>query len=343
MQRKILLINLGGPRTSDEIEKFLLDLFRDPLVFDLPLPENFRYKLGSFIAKKRAPKVRKVYEMLHFGGGSPLVQETEKQAKALVDSLKSSTLEEWEGRVAMTCGFPDLREFSRDELSPSSSNVILPLFPHYSRSTTLSTAKIIESITGKSPLNKKGWINPFSHRNKYVLACKQIIKDYFEGKLQTEFLSPDRDLSLPVENWKTITLLFSAHGIPMRLIQKGDTYKRDIEEHANRILFQLRQEGFLGEVFLSFQSRVGPAKWTEPSTIDTLKNLGSKGHKRVAVVPISFVSDHLETLIEIGEELKELALKNGVKEYYRIPAFGIYPPFIEFLKELILENIKEGE
>lgn len=358
---KVLLINLGGPRTINEIERFLTDLFTDPLVFDLPLPEFIRIRLARFIAKKRAPKVAKVYASMGFGGGSPLFSETEKQAKALESYLKKSTGQNWEVNIAMACGFPALKELPAKELIASEENIILPLFPHYSRSTTMSVAKIIENVTGECPanstngscgnqcgyknkgricpLNRKGFIAPF-HRNSFFLeATRDLILDYFNGKLNPEdflHLEPING----IENWQNISLLFSAHGIPERLIAKGDIYRKEIEENVKNLTELLRQKGFNGNIFLSFQSKVGPAKWTEPNTIDMLEELGRNGFKKVAVFPISFISDHLETLEEIGQQLKEVALKNGIEYYYRIPAHGVYSKFIESLGKLIIQETK---
>lgn len=339
-KKSVLLINLGGPRKAEEIEKFLLDLFGDPLVFDLPLPEFLRYRLARLIAKKRAPKVAKTYESLGYGGGSPLFAETEKQANALQKELVTRTGHKWSVAIAMTCGYPDLRELSRQELTPSPDTIILPLFPHFSRSTTLSAATIIETIIGQNPMNQPGWIPPFYHKESYLTACQDLILDYFQGQLQqSDFikLSPVDG----IEDWQNLTLLYSAHGIPMRLIKKGDSYQKEIIDHSRLLTERLRENGFRGQTYVSYQSKVGPAKWTSPSTIEMLQKLGRDGHKRIAVFPISFVSDHLETLEEIGEELKEIALESGVGEYYRIPAFGIYTKFIQTLADLVLGQAGE--
>ena len=356
---KVTLINLGGPRKTEEIEQFLLDLFCDPLVFDLPIPEFLRIRLARFIAKKRAPKVAHTYASMGFGGGSPLVEETEKQAKALEKTLQTKTGKNWKVQIAMACGYPHLRELPKEDLIASKDNIILPLFPHFSRSTTMSIAKLIESLTGQCPanrqegscgehcgtkkkgqicpLNKTGFIAPFHTHPKFLEASRNLILDYFKGKLKSdEFLHLDTKSEIP--DWENLTLLYSAHGIPIRLIEKGDIYRKEIEENVKNLNELLYKSGFKGKTFLSFQSRVGPSKWTEPNTINMLEQLGKEGHTRIAVFPISFVSDHLETLEEIGDQLKEIAILNGVKDYYRIPAHGIYPEFIEALATLVLNQ-----
>ncbi|MEM7179538.1 MAG: ferrochelatase [Spirochaetota bacterium] len=338
-EKKVLLINLGGPRDASEIPKFLDDLFSDPLVFDLPLPEFLRIRLAKFIAKKRAPKVAETYASLNYGGGSPLVDETKKQANALAEELTRRSGDTWQGKIAMACGYPDLRELPAEDLQPSKDNVIVPLFPHYSRSTTLSVAALIQKNTGESPMDKVGWVGPFYYEGSYIEACEGIIMDYFRGTLKKEDVAAFEPTN-GIEDWQNLTIVYSAHGIPLRLIEKGDTYQKEILAHSQILSERLRNKGFLGETYVSYQSKVGPAKWTTPSTIEMLQRLGKDGHKRIAVFPISFVSDHLETLEEIGEELQEIAKENGVKEYYRIPAFGVYPKFIRSLANLVLQESK---
>ncbi|UOG36195.1 ferrochelatase [Leptospira noguchii] len=337
MKNRILFINLGGPQNKFEIEKFLIDLFEDPFVFDLPLPEWIRKPLGRWIAKRRAPKIAKIYESMGFGGGSPLVSETNKQAVAIAQTLKKITGKTWESSITMTCGHPNIRDMSAEFLIPSKKNIIFPLYPHFSRSTVLSTAKLIEQIIGFCPVGAEGWVIPFHSSQIYLESIRDLILDFFQGRLnRKEFLHSDSFLK--VSNWKTIDLVFSAHGIPIRLIQKGDCYKEEIDSNVKNLKKLLYEKGFLGECHISFQSRVGPSKWTEPNTIQMLEELGKKGVKRVAVYPISFVSDHLETLEEIGEQLKKVAHQNGILEYYRIPAPGIYPKFIEAMAKIALES-----
>ncbi|MDI7188989.1 ferrochelatase [Leptospira santarosai] len=339
LKNRILLINLGGPRDTSEIEKFLIDLFEDPLVFDLPLPELIRKPLGKWIAKKRAPKVAKTYESMGFGGGSPLVSETFKQATAIAETLVRITGENWEGDVTMTCGYPDIRKLNKDLLIPTKQNILLPLYPHFSRSTVLSTAKLVEQTTKFCPVSREGWVAPFHSSIAYSESIRDLILDFFQNKLNRKnFLHSDSFQG--VQNWETIDLIFSAHGIPIRLIEKGDRYKEEITSNVENLKRLLYEKGFRGECHTSFQSRVGPSKWTEPNTITTLEKLGKSGVKRVAVYPISFVNDHLETLEEIGEQLKKIAHKNGIVEYHRIPAPGIYPKFIEAMAKIGLESVQ---
>ncbi|PJZ85523.1 ferrochelatase [Leptospira harrisiae] len=331
-KKTLILVNLGGPRTTDEIEVFLTDLFTDPFVFDLPLPEFLRLSLARFIAKKRTPKVKRTYESMGFGGGSPLVSETEKQAKVLEKILNEKTTIDWTVKVAMTCGFPHIRnpEFEK----PSSNTIYLPLYPQYSRSTVLSTLNHLEKKFHECPVGSGGYVPTFADDPKYHQISARFILDFFSGNLQeTDYLHFPKQKQ--TADWRNLDIVFSAHGVPMRLIQKGDRYMQEIESSVLGITEELRSHGFVGKSHISYQSKVGPAKWTTPSSINMIETLGKEG-KSIAVFPISFVSDHLETLEEIGEQFKEIALESGAKSFIRIPAFGIYPPFMEYLAERVL-------
>ena len=332
---------MGGPRNSSEIERFLVDLLTDPYVFDIPLPEFLRFRLAKFIAEKRVSRVKDTYKSMGFeGGGSPLVKETEKQAASIEKVLNTHSKNEWTVKVTMACGYPNLRDLSEEDLTPTKINFHLPLYPHYSRSTILSTRKLIEKKIGFDPVNSVGWIDKFYQDKDYLHASADLIEDFLEGNL-----SKDDFLHLNVqkiEHWKTeVTLVYSAHGIPIRLIKKGDTYRTEVEHNVHLLSEIMKQKGFKGQSYLSFQSRLGPAKWTEPNTIDMLKMLGKKKVKSVAIIPISFVSDHLETLEEIGEELKEIALESGIENYYRVPAPSCYPKFINALAGIVLREEKK--
>lgn len=330
-KKTLVLVNLGGPRSTEEIEVFLTDLFTDPFVFDLPLPEFLRLPLARFIAKKRTPKVKKIYESMGFGGGSPLVSETEKQAFALEGILNKKTDEDWKVKVAMTCGFPHIREPEFEK--PSADTIYLPLYPQYSRSTVLSTLSHLERKFHECPVGSGGYIPSFASDSKFHKITAQFIFEFFTGSLKPEdFLHFPKEK--PGSDWKELDLVFSAHGVPMRLIHKGDRYMQEIESSVEGITEELRLLGFRGKTHISYQSKVGPAKWTTPSSISMMESLGKEG-KEIAVYPISFVSDHLETLEEIGEQFKDLALESGAKSFTRIPAFGTYLPFMEYLAEKV--------
>lgn len=343
LKNRLLLLNLGGPRSTEEIPKFLKDLFEDPLVFDLPLPEFLRIRLARKIAESRAKKVAETYASMGFGGGSPLVEETEKQAEELRKLLEESG-ERWEVKTAMCCGYPDLRELPKEWTDPNLGVVILPLFPHFSRSTVLSTAMLMEKSLGFCPASSRGWVRPFSDRQEYLYSIRDLILDFFNGSLRKNgFLHYE---PAPIPDWQNLDLVFSAHGIPLRLIRKGDVYTEEVEKNVEALAQLLREKGFQGKIHLSYQSRVGPSKWTSPNTLDKIKELGETGTKRVAIYPISFVSDHLETLEEIGVQIRDHAYSYGIRDYYRIPAPGCYPTFLEALAKFVFEarhSLSQGD
>lgn len=333
-EKTLVLVNLGGPRTPAEIEVFLKDLFSDPFVFDLPLPEFLRIRLARFIAKKRAPKVQTAYASMGFGGGSPLVEETEKQALALEKILNNDSRVQWKVLVAMACAYPNIRDpkFTK----PGPDTIYLPLYPQFSRSTVLSTLSILESKFSECPVGSGGYVPHFGLEPKFHQISSQFISDFF-----TNQLFPEQYLHFPDDkpncDWKDIDLVFSAHGIPMRLVKKGDRYMEEVELSVKGITNELRKYGYRGNIHISYQSKVGPAKWTEPSTIQKITELAIQG-KHIAVYPISFVSDHLETLEEIGEQFKELTWEKGGKSFVRIPTLSVYPEFIQFLADKVKQT-----
>ena len=193
----------------------------------------------------------------------------------------------------------------------------------------------MEKQLGYCPASDPHWVRPFSDRKEYLESIRDLILDFFQGKLsEKDFLHINQE---PIPDWQNLDIVFSAHGIPLRLIKKGDVYTKEIEENVNSLTSLLREKGYKGQIHLSYQSRVGPNNWTTPNTLDKIQELGQKGTKRIAVYPISFISDHLETLEEIGVQIRDHALQNGISEYYRIPAPGTYPAFLEELAKFVFE------
>ncbi|MCB1172156.1 MAG: ferrochelatase [Leptospiraceae bacterium] len=340
---KVRLINLGGPRHAAEVEPFLVDLLTDPLMVDMPLPFFIQKPLMSYVARKRAIKVAHKYESMGFGGGSPIVAETERQARSLQERLSSLAPQvNWEIVVSMTCGSPNVRDLSPVDLIPAQNNIILPLYPQFSRSTTMSFGRIAAQVSGQCPLSRAGCIAPFYNDQRYHQAIADLILEHWQRGLDPQYFI-QLDASRSSVDWRRNTLLFSAHGIPMRLIHKGDQYQKQIEANAQAITKILRKQGFSGEMHISYQSRLGRGKWTSPSTIAKLTELGQADHQNVSVYPISFVSDHLETLEEIETELRAVALTAGISNFQRLPAPGTWPPFIEFLAQLVLAHSQDAQ
>jgi len=313
MARKvaIVLFNLGGPDKPDDVQPFLRNLFRDPAIIGAPGP--IREALAWFISKTRAPSARKNYELM--GGGSPLLPESGKQAQALIDRLQAEkTGDEYKTFIAMRYWHPFVSEavhavknWDADEV------VLLPLYPQYSTSTTGS------SLTGWQHAGGGGAriVCCYPEHPDFIKAHAGLIRDKW-----TNSGAPDNT-----------RLLFSAHGLPERTVKQGDPYQWQIEQTATAIARELPE---LPDWQICYQSRVGPLKWIGPSTEEAIEHSARDG-KSILLTPIAFVSEHIETLVELDEEYGELASKNGIKTYLRVPALGVQDGYIETLARLTLE------
>ena len=317
----IVLFQLGGPDSLDTVEPFLRNLFLDPDIIPLG-PFNFiRGPLARYIAKKRSVPVAQRYGMI--GRRSPIGILTERQRTKLVAALQPyidpvavTAMRYWkpltEDAVAA------LKKAGRlDEL------VLLPLYPHYSYATTLSSLKEWRRVYGepKDDLPEHS-VDHFYDHPLYIQALTTNI-----GKILRQFPDSSR-----------IPLIFSAHGLPMSLVEKGDPYPRHVAETVRLVCEQgaTRFANWPRTHILCFQSKVGPAKWLEPSFLGTLERLGHEGVKEALVVPISFVTEHIETLHEINIDGRIDAKKWGIERFRMMPAVGDSPLFIGALKDLVL-------
>ena len=312
----VLLINLGGPDSLDAVEPFLYNLFSDP---DIMGYNRFILKpLARYISRKRTPQVREFYKLI--GGRSPILELTSQQADALKRQLSNAG--RYEVFVAMRYWRPMIEDVVKEMISlPLERVIVLPLYPHYSVTTTGSSLNEFNRIwrrIGTSEIEvsvvKEWYSNPL-----YISAMSEMIQKAMESNGL---------------NFKNCHIVFSAHGLPVKFIEKGDPYARHIEETVTLISDHLGSEG---NYHLCYQSRVGPLKWLGPYTEEMLKELGDKGVTNVLLVPISFVSDHLETLYEMDILYKEAALRHGIKHYYRAPALNNSPLLIEALKDLVVK------
>jgi ferrochelatase len=321
----IVLFQLGGPDSLDNVEPFLRNLFLDPDIIPLG-PLNFiRGPLARYIARKRCVPVKARYAMI--GKRSPIGILTERQRVRLVqavepyiDPVAVTAMRYWkpltEDAVAA------LKKTGRmDEL------VLLPLYPHYSYATTLSSLKEWRRVYGEpQDALPERTIESFHDHPLYIEALVRNI-----GKCLRQFVDASR-----------IHLIFSAHGIPMSLVEKGDPYPNHIKETFRLVneLGSQRYPNWPKTRMLCFQSKVGPAKWLEPSFVETLHKLGHEGVKEAMVVPISFVTEHIETLHEINIDGRADALKAGMERYRMMPAVGDSPAFIGALKDLVLRAVE---
>jgi len=321
----IVLFQLGGPDSLETVEPFLRNLFLDPDIIPLG-PLNFiRGPLARYIAKKRCVPVAQRYRMI--GRRSPIGILTERQRRKLVAALQPyldpvavTAMRYW--RPLTEEAVAAIRADNRlDEL------VLLPLYPHYSYATTLSSLKEWRRVYGE-PVDTlpERTIEYFYDHPLYIEALVKNI-----GKILRQF--PDSSRA---------HLIFSAHGLPMSLVEKGDPYPRHVEETVRLVNEQGAREypNWPRTHILCFQSKVGPAKWLEPSLLDTLERLGHEGIKEALVAPISFVTEHIETLHEINIEGRADAKEWGIERFRMMPAVGDSPLFIAALKDLVLRAVE---
>ena len=319
MKKAIVLFNLGGPDSLENVEPFLFNLFNDPAI--LNLPKFIRYPLAKLISKRRAPIARKIYQEI--GGSSPILKLTMDQADSLQNLLNTKQNNtEYKVFVTMRCWHPraskttqDVKKFNPNEI------ILLPLYPQYSAATS-----------GSSLLE---WKETASKNNLDVIT--KTICCYPEDK---KFIKAHSKLIIEkVKNLNNFKLIFSAHGLPKKNIKKGDPYQWQIEQSVKRIMDEIKNVNV--DYILSYQSKVGPLKWIGPSTEEVIVE-NSKLKKHLVIVPIAFVSEHSETLVELDIEYEKLARNNGCTDYTRVEALGVNENFIDGLSDLVLnkENYK---
>ena len=308
----VVLMNLGGPDSLDAVEPFLRNLFRDPAIIGAPGP--VRRLLARLIAKRRGPEAREIYRSI--GGRSPLLEETEAQAAALQAAL--GDLGEVEVAIAMRYWHPmsdaaaqQVAAFQPDRI------LLLPLYPQFSTTTVASSLAAWHSAAGAA-----GIAVPTQAACCYPRA---------EGLIEAHAALIEPLLAAAAEAGKP-RLLFSAHGLPKRLVARGDPYQWQVEETARCIVARLGREGL--DWAVCYQSKVGPLAWLEPAAVDELDRAG-RDRVPVVLVPIAFVSEHSETLVELDVTYREHAERAGVPSYHRVPALGTHPAFIQALAGLV--------
>ena len=306
MKIAIILFNLGGPDSLEAVQPFLRNLFGDPAI--ISLPAWLRLPLARFIASRRTPKALGIYEKI--GGGSPILGQTEAQARALEEALGSE--HEWRGYVCMRYWHPmtervvqSVRRFAPDRI------VLLPLYPQYSTTTTASSfAAWKKAATFKVPTVE---VESYPTEPGFIRASVEMVK---QGLAEVP--------EMPVR------VLFSAHGLPEKVIERGDPYQSQVEETASAIAEHLNGADWS----VCYQSRVGPLKWIGPSTDAEIRRAAADG-KSIVLYPLSFVSEHSETLVELDIEYRHLAEQAGVPRYIRVPTVGTHPQFIHGLANLV--------
>ena len=315
MKKAVILFNLGGPDKIENVKPFLFNLFNDPAI--LNLPTLLRYPLAKLISNRRAPVAKKIYAEL--GGSSPILKLTKEQSSALEIKLnQSQTEDEYKCFIVMRCWNPRAKDVIKDvQLYNPDDVVLMPLYPQYSAATSGSSIKEWKDVCKKNNYNVK----------TSTICCYPTDQNFINAHTK-EIIKKIKDL-------KNFKLIFSAHGLPEKNIKKGDPYQWQVEQSVKKIVESLNDENL--DWILSYQSRVGLLKWIGPSTEDIIvKN--SKIGKHIVLVPIAFVSEHSETLVELDIEYKEIADANGCKNYTRVPALGINEDFIKAMSELIIKK-----
>jgi ferrochelatase len=303
----VFLMNLGGPRSLDEVEPYLYELFSDPLLISAPFGP-LRPLVAKIISKTRAPSSARKYALI--GGKSPIVEGTEAQARALEKALGLG----FSCHLAMRCGHPSTEEGVREALASGAERAVaLPLYPQYANATTRSSLLELRRVWPKDkPLAE---IRSWHDDGAYLEASAAALRDTL-AKIPAEL----RDRTLVV---------FSAHGLPMSQVRKGDPYPGHVEHSARETA---RRAG-VAEFHVTYQSRVGPAKWLGPDTVEFLR-ANARG-RAVVTVPIAFVSEHLETLYDLDLLAREAAEKGGAAAYLRVPALGTRLDFVAALAGIV--------
>ncbi len=313
MKKAVILFNLGGPDKLDNVEPFLFNLFNDPAI--LNLPTFLRFPLAKFISKRRAPVAKKIYEEL--GGSSPILKLTQEQSNKLEEKLNNDN-NNYKCFVVMRCWHPRAEDVLKNvKLYDPDEIILMPLYPQFSAATSGSSVNEWLDVCEKNNFNKK----------TSVICCYPTDESFIKAHANL-ILNEIKDL-------KNFKLIFSAHGLPEKNIKKGDPYQWQVEQSVNKVVEKLNFNDL--DWILSYQSRVGPLKWIGPSTDDVIVE-NSKLGKQLVVVPIAFVSEHSETLVELDIEYKKLAKDNGCDKYIRVPALGTNIDFINSMAQLIINK-----
>tara|TARA_B100001741_G_scaffold311991_1_gene314281 strand:+ start:283 stop:1308 length:1026 start_codon:yes stop_codon:yes gene_type:complete len=314
MKTAVVLLNLGGPDRPESVKRFLFNLFNDPLI--IRLPGFLRTPLAWLISTRRNKEAQAIYSEI--GGKSPILEITTAQAEALSTKLAAHGMDN-QVFVSMRYWHPMTDEVVQKVKAYNPDHVfLLPLYPQYSTTTSKSSLDVWLKESKKQNLKvPTKYACCYPTNKKLIEAHSQLIQKQI----------------LEVKN-KKIRILFSAHSLPVSIIKSGDPYQWQVQQTVLSIM-----NGINGaeDHVLCYQSKVTPVKWLEPSTPDEIKK-AVQDDVAIIIVPIAFVSDHSETLVELDIEYKNLAEEMGSKDYYRIEALNINEMFIEGLKDLVLES-----
>ncbi|MEO8168377.1 MAG: ferrochelatase [bacterium] len=317
----VVLLQLGGPDSLQSVQPFLYNLFCDPDIIDLPFAFLFRKRLAKYISTKRAPKVQELYKSI--GGKSPILDLTNRQARALEQELRKTI--NANVYVAMRYWHPMTDAVVNQLYNDGVGRIVLlPLYTHFSKTTTGSSVK--------------EWNRILKLQNRPSLPTA-VVDHYYDHPMYIDAIVGNINQTLdkvPASEKQKVHLVFSAHGTPIKLVKDGDPYSAHIRKTYEAVV----QKGNFGLAHhLCFQSKVGPQKWLEPSLDQTIERLGKENVSHVVVIPVAFVSDHIETLSEINMEAREEAHELGIHYFDMMPGLNTQPLFISALADLVLRKV----
>jgi len=319
----VVLFQLGGPETLEDIEPFLFNLFCDPDIIDFPFARLGRKPLAKLISATRASKVRHHYAEI--GGGSPIRRNTETQARALEATLARSGVDA-RCVVAMRYWRPFTREAVAElEAAGCDEIVLLPLYPQYSSTTTGSSLNEWERRWRARARTRAG-----------EARALHVIQEFYRDPGYLDAVVEKIEAALARFPEPGAVLVFSAHSVPLAVIEKGDPYQQQVEE---TVALVMQRGGFPNRHRLCYQSKVGASRWLQPSLRETLKRAAAEGVRDLCVVPIAFVSDHVETLGEIDHEARTLARGLGIRQFEMTAGLNDSPRFITALAELVMQAV----
>ncbi|MDG1436672.1 MAG: ferrochelatase [Rickettsiaceae bacterium] len=316
----IVLFNLGGPDKLEAVKPFLFNLFFDKYI--IKLPSFFRYFIAWIISFRRESLAKEIYKQI--GGRSPIVPETQKQIDALKKTLKTHIKSDFEIFMCMRHWHPMSSEIVKKIESYNPTEVILlPLYPQFSTTTSGSSIEDFIEALKKNKINAtRKTICCYPKEDSFIKSHVDLIQKGIKK----------------VKNKDNYRILFSAHGLPENVINAGDPYQWQIESTVSSVVAKLGQDNL--DYKVSYQSKVGPLKWIGPNTEDEIK-IASEQKKELIIVPIAFVSEHVETLVELDVEYKEIADESGIN-YIRIPTLSVNELFIKSLENIIIKASQEG-
>lgn len=318
----VILLNLGGPDCLKSVKPFLFNLFSDKNI--IPLPAIIRYPLAWLISRLRHKKAQKIYSQI--GGKSPIFEETIKQKRALEQVFTQFYPQaDFKLFIAMRYWYPRM-ENVLDELQKEAVDkvILLPLYPQFSTTTTKSSFEEWDILAkNKNIAFETKKICCYPENDGFILGYAGLIEK--ELKKSSEIFE----------------IIFSAHGIPQDCIDKGDPYEEHVQKSVDKIVDYLRKKYSNFNSHISYQSKVGPKKWLLPNTEEVITKL-SEQKKNLMIVPIAFVSEHSETLVELDIDYRNIALEKGASSYIRIKAVAIEEIFIKELAKLVMQ-VSDGE